>query len=54
MPTYEYLCKKCNKVFVLIMSISEHEAKQQRCPKCRSTRMEQQMSTFQAKTSKKS
>ncbi|MCP4666305.1 MAG: zinc ribbon domain-containing protein [Deltaproteobacteria bacterium] len=54
MPTYEFTCEKCKKPFTLIISISEYEKKKIRCPKCKSTRVKQQISSFQAVTSKKS
>jgi putative FmdB family regulatory protein len=54
MPTYEYLCKKCRKKFSLTMTVSVHEAKKIRCPKCKSTQVEQQFNSFFAVTSKKS
>jgi len=54
MPTYEYLCKKCRKKFSLFMSISAHDEKKVRCPKCKSTQVEQRLNSFVAVTSKKS
>jgi putative FmdB family regulatory protein len=54
MPTYDYICTKCRKKFALTMTISDHDAKKIRCPKCRSTRVEQQYKSFFAVTSKKS
>ena len=54
MPTYEFVCKKCKKKFSLIMSISEYEKKKAQCPKCKSTDVKQQITSFQAVTSKKS
>jgi putative FmdB family regulatory protein len=54
MPTYEFKCEKCKKPFTLIISISEYEKKKIRCPKCKSTRVKQQITSFQAVTSKKS
>lgn len=54
MPTYEYMCNKCNKPFTLLLSISEYEKKKIRCPKCKSTRVKQQITSFQTITSKKS
>ncbi|MFZ0449661.1 MAG: zinc ribbon domain-containing protein [Desulfatiglandaceae bacterium] len=53
MPTYEYICKKCNKVFFLIMRITEYENKKIRCPHCKSTRVKQQITPFQVVTSRK-
>jgi len=54
MPTYDFRCEKCKKKFSLMMTISEYEKKKIRCPKCKSTRVKQQISSFQAITSKKS
>ncbi len=57
MPTYEFVCKKCNKVFDLTSSISEYERKKKRgikCLKCGSSKVVQQISTFYVNTSKKS
>ena len=69
MPTYEYHCTKCGDSFSLIMSMSEHDqvnamlAKHEQprlageklgCPKCGGYNLEQQYSTFYAKTSRKS
>ncbi len=54
MPTYEFECKKCNKSFTLILTVTEYEKKKIRCPKCKSTRVKQQISPFHAITSKKS
>jgi putative FmdB family regulatory protein len=54
MPTYEYRCAACGKKFSLILSIGEHDAKKPKCPKCRSTRVEQQFGHFFSKTSRKS
>ena len=54
MPTYEFLCEECKKPFTLIKSISEYEKKNFKCPKCKSTKVKQQITTFQTKTSRKS
>ena len=54
MPVYEYICKYCGKQFTEIMTVSEHDKKQVRCPRCQSTAVEQQFQTFYAKTSRKS
>jgi putative FmdB family regulatory protein len=54
MPTYDFKCEKCNKKFTLIISLSEYEKKKFRCPKCKSTRVKQQITSFQTVTSKKS
>jgi len=53
-PTYEFMCEKCNKTFSLMLTIAEFEKKKVRCPKCKSSRVKQQITSFQAITSKKS
>jgi putative FmdB family regulatory protein len=54
MPTYEYRCDDCKHMFILIMSIYEHDKKKVSCPKCRKKNVKQQVSTFLTKTSRKS
>ncbi|MEW6264234.1 MAG: zinc ribbon domain-containing protein [Thermodesulfobacteriota bacterium] len=54
MPTYEFICQKCEKPFTLTVSISEYEKKKFKCPKCNSTKVKQQVSAFQSITRKKS
>lgn len=54
MPTYEYECQDCKKKFSLITSISEHSKNKPACPKCKSKKVKQQISTFITKTSRKS
>jgi putative FmdB family regulatory protein len=54
MPTYEYRCRKCGRKFERTERITEHDSKHARCPKCKSTQVTQVLSTFFAKTSKKS
>ena len=54
MPSYEYQCLKCHEKFTLILSISEHDAGKAKCPKCGGKKLEQLITAFQAKTSKKS
>jgi putative FmdB family regulatory protein len=54
MPNYEFRCENCKKRFSLILSISEYEKKKPGCPKCKSRKVKQQISSFQTVTSKKS
>ncbi|MBC8459716.1 MAG: zinc ribbon domain-containing protein [Deltaproteobacteria bacterium] len=54
MPTYEFICEKCNKPFTLIITVSEYEKNKFQCPKCKSSKVKQQITSFQAITSKKS
>jgi putative FmdB family regulatory protein len=54
MPTYEYLCKQCNKRFDVVLTLSDHaKHPKQPCPKCKSRNVEQRVSAFKAVTSKK-
>jgi len=54
MPIYEFVCESCKKRFSVTQSISEYEKNKPRCPKCKSRRVKQLISSFQTKTSKKS
>lgn len=56
MPTYEYSCEKCGNQFSLILSMREYEKEKDRirCPKCKSKRVKQLLSSFIAKTTNKS
>jgi putative FmdB family regulatory protein len=54
MPTYEFQCAKCKKEFEITMTIKEREARAPSCPACGSTALEPLMTSFFAKTSRKS
>jgi putative FmdB family regulatory protein len=54
MPTYDYRCQSCKKKFSLTLSIKEHDASRVKCPKCGDKKVEQLITQFIAKTSKKS
>jgi len=54
MPTYEYRCKDCGHQFVEVLQVKEHENYKPQCPKCKSQKVEQIISSFFAKTSRKS
>jgi len=54
MPTYEYRCQECSKEFSLILSMKEHDEGKAKCPNCGSQKLEQLISTFLTKTSRKS
>jgi len=55
MPTYEYNCEKCGNQFSMILSLREYEKERERvrCPKCKSRKVKQKLSSFIAKTTKK-
>jgi putative FmdB family regulatory protein len=42
MPIFEYLCKDCGKQFEVLVRGPEKA----HCPKCKSSRLEQQLSAF--------
>ncbi|MGH9790687.1 MAG: FmdB family zinc ribbon protein, partial [Candidatus Acidiferrales bacterium] len=54
MPQYAYLCTACQKKFNVTLTLSEHDKNKIKCPKCGSTKTEQQWAAFVAVTSKKS
>ena len=55
MPTYEFRCGKCNKVFSLQMTISEYgKRKPVKCAYCNSTDVKRILSRFTAVTPSKS
>ncbi len=54
MPTYEFLCTKCQKEFTVTMTIKERGEKQPTCPACGSSELETLIGSFFAKTSRKS
>ena len=54
MPSYEYRCLKCNKEFSATLTIKEHDGHKAKCPKCGGKRLEQLITSFLTKTSRKS
>jgi putative FmdB family regulatory protein len=54
MPTYEFLCPKCQKEFTVTMTIRERGEKKPACPTCGSTELESLFSSVVTKTSRKS
>ena len=54
MPSYEYRCGKCGKRFEVVQRISAHTGRSPACPKCKSRRTRQLLTSFFAKTGKKS
>ena len=55
MPLYEFMCRKCNKRFEAMQTLSEHGKGKPSCPHCKSARaVEPELSPFFAQTSRKS
>ena len=55
MPAYEYTCNDCRKEFTVFLSIREFEKKPKiSCPHCQSDNVGKKLTSFFAKTSKKS
>ena len=54
MPLYEYRCTACAEVFTEQLTISEHARQRPVCPACGSRAVEPVLSTFFAKTIRKS
>ena len=54
MPTYDYHCPKCKKKFTANLSIVEHDTGKAKCPKCGESNVQQLITAFLVKTSKKS
>jgi putative FmdB family regulatory protein len=55
MPAYEYICNKCKKEFTIYLSIKEYEANAKvQCSYCKSKNVVRKLTSFFAKTSKKS
>lgn len=54
MPMYDYKCRECGKECLLALTLKEHESGAASCPSCGSKKLEQLITTFTARTSKKS
>ena len=46
MPLYEFTCRKCGHVFEELLSASESDDKNLKCPACNSARVEKGFSSF--------
>ncbi len=54
MPTYAYHCEKCGERFERSERMAQHESSKPRCPKCKSPKVQQDMTPFYARTARKS
>ena len=53
MPTYEYRCEDCGHEFTTHLTIGEHDAAKPQCPRCKSEKVQQAVSSVFVKTSRK-
>jgi len=54
MPMYDYKCLDCGKESLIALTLKEHESGNVTCPACGSKKMEQLITSFIARTTKKS
>jgi len=55
MPAYEYVCRDCSKDFTVFLALKEYESNPKiKCPHCESDNVERKLTSFFAKTSRKS
>lgn len=54
MPFYDYECRDCKERFSKILTLTEYNRGDVKCPKCGSAKVQQLLSTFYAVTSRKS
>jgi putative FmdB family regulatory protein len=58
MPTYEFHCRVCDRLFELVESLAMHEEHLKKhdlhCPQCESEDVEQQVAPFEVETARKS
>ncbi len=53
MPTYEFLCRNCEKSFEVTLTMTERASAKVQCPNCQSEKVTPQLTVFTAKTSRK-
>ena len=54
MPVYEFQCLNCKAKFPLTLSLTDLDNKRYKCPKCKSKRLEKQVTRVSVVTSRKS
>jgi len=54
MPTYAFMCERCQKSFEVVLTVAERAAAKTACPTCGGGQVTPQMAIFTAKTSRKS
>ena len=54
MPRYEFMCESCKKGFEVTLTFSERATAKVKCPQCGNRNVTPQLTSFTAKTSRKS
>ena len=54
MPEYVYKCEACGEIFTRTMGILKHDTAEIKCPKCKSAKVRQKITSFGVTTKKKS
>ncbi len=54
MPTYEFKCRACGTEFSIMATVKELEEGTITCPSCGATNVQQLLTVFTSKTSRKS
>ncbi|PYS40482.1 MAG: zinc ribbon domain-containing protein [Acidobacteria bacterium] len=54
MPVYEFKCLDCGKTFTLPLAVKDFEKNNYECPSCKKKNLEEQFSSVNVVTSKKS
>jgi putative FmdB family regulatory protein len=54
MPLYEFLCLDCKKKFTLALSVRDFDKRKYQCPACKSRKLDEQFTSVNVVTSKKS
>ena len=54
MPIYEFMCLNCRKKFTMPLTVNDFEKGKYHCPSCKSKKVEEQFTSVNVVTSKKS
>jgi putative FmdB family regulatory protein len=53
-PEYDYKCEGCGHSFTVSLGIKKHDMSKIKCPKCKSAKARQKITTFAVTTKRKS
>jgi putative FmdB family regulatory protein len=53
-PMYDYKCLDCGKESLIALTLKDHERGEASCPACGSKRLQQLITSFMPRTTKKS